>query len=225
MKNKVDTFIQGKDNWGFIVSNTNEAIIIDPLDAEKNLGRLKDKKLVGILLTHYHNDHTAGVEGILSKHSVPVWGPAQNSQAPAFVSNKIREDGSFSVGSFNFKSTLLPGHSLELASYFIDRKVFVGDLLFNLGCGRVVDGDHQTLFDSLQKLKSFPVDLEIFVGHDYREKNLGFAQHLDPSYYSALSLDDLEPTSSLEMELWWNPFLRVETFSDWKQLRDLRDNF
>ena len=225
MKNKVDTFIQGKDNWGFIVSNTYEAIIIDPLDAEKNLGRLKDKKLVGILLTHYHNDHTAGVEGILSKHKVPVWGPAQNSQAPAFVSEKIFDDGSFSLGSFHFKTTLLPGHSLELASYFIDRKIFVGDLLFNLGCGRVVDGDHQTLFDSLQKLKSFPVDLEIFVGHDYREKNLSFAQHLDPSYYSALSLDDLEATSSLEMELWWNPFLRVETFSDWKQLRDLRDNF
>lgn len=226
MKTLVDVFTQGNDNWGFVLSNkTNEAVIIDPLDAEKNLGRLKDKKLLGILLTHYHDDHTRGVAKILKQHSVPVFGPGQNAKAPDFVSEVLKEDCKFNLGSFSFSANMLPGHSLDLAAFISSEKAFVGDLLFNLGCGRVCEGDHRTLFNSLQKLKEYPVHWELFMGHDYRAKNLSFAQQIDPAYYAALHADDLDPTSTLEMELWWNPFLRVSDFSDWKQLRDLRDNF
>ena len=227
-KVSVDLFEQGSDNWGYILSNAqNEALVIDPLDAGKYTERLQAKGLScqGILITHYHSDHTAGVDELLRFAKVPVWGPQLNEAAPTFVDHHVSEETHFTIGSFDVEVFLLPGHATDLAAFKIRKRAFVGDLIFNLGCGRAQSGGHRDLFDSLQRLKDLPVDTELYVGHDYRKKNLAFAKHIDPNYYAALSLGDLGKSTSLEMELWWNPFLRISHFSDWKQLRDMRDQF
>lgn len=225
---KIEIFKQGADNWGYVLSNNRgEAIAVDPLDDDIYTNLLHEKKLnlVGILATHYHADHIEGIPPLLKKHKVPVVGP-DTAEAPPFITTKV-SDGTFSLGSFSFQSRFLPGHSKSHCVYREAKKnwLFVGDLLFHLGCGRVLDSEPQTLFHSLQELKDYPPASEIFVGHDYREKNHRFCSELDPRIYSALHLSDLDKSTTLEMELWWNPFLKTSSFDEWWELRQRRNNF
>lgn len=221
-------FQQGTDNWAYILHNKKgEAIAIDPFEEDLYLNFFTQKELtpIGILCTHYHNDHIDGVEGILKKFNIPVIGPNTN-EAPSFVTNKILE-GTLPFEDFKLEAHYLPGHSKSHLVYHETKKhwLFVGDILFHLGCGRVVDCNPELLFDSLQELKEFPMSSEIFVGHDYRKKNLEFCMNLDSKYYSALNLSDLDKSTTLEMELWWNPFLRAASFDEWWMLRQARNNF
>lgn len=222
------TFKQGTDNWAYILHNKKgEAIAVDPLDETIYLDFFKQKNLtpVGILCTHYHSDHTQGIPGILKKHKIPVVGPDSN-EAPRFVTEKVL-DGPLSFENFELESYFLPGHSKSHCVFREKKKnwLFVGDILFHLGCGRVFDCPPQTLFDSLQELKEFSMASEIFMGHDYRETNHAFCTELNPKFYSALNLDDLDKSTTLEMELWWNPFLKTASFEEWWSLRQKRNNF
>jgi hydroxyacylglutathione hydrolase len=224
----VEIFKQGSDNWGYIISNEKkEALAVDPLDATLYLKILETKKLnlVGILATHYHEDHIAGIPELLKNKLVPVVGP-ESEQTPNYITHKVGNDV-FELESFRLESHFLPGHSNAHSVYRDPKKnlLFVGDLLFQLGCGRVLDSEPVTLFESLQYLKEFPTYSEVYVGHDYREKNHRFCMQVDPKYYSALNLSDLEKETTLEMELWWNPFLRAKSFDEWWDLRQKRNNF
>lgn len=225
---KVEIFKQGKDNWGYIVANKeNECILFDPLDSKIYLDKISSNKLTpkAVLLTHYHQDHILGVPEILKKYTIPVMGPDDNEDTPQIINQRVA--GEIQLLNSTIFCYSMPGHSRTLNAYFFKKTklFFVGDLLFNLGCGRVVDGTHEELYTSLQMLKELPIDTEIFVGHDYREKNLNFAKKLDPSFYSALQIEDLQQNTSLEMELWWNPFLKAPSYESWKRLRDLRDQY
>lgn len=224
----IETLKQGSDNWAYILYNKKgDALAVDPLDEKVYLDFLKSKqlRLTGILCTHYHADHIQGVPELLKEFSVPVLGP-NTTEAPAFITEKILE-GQLSFEGFKLESFFLPGHSKSHCVFREKNKnwLFVGDILFHLGCGRVFDCSPEILFDSLQELKEFPVTSEIFMGHDYREKNLAFCRELNPSFYSALNLSDLDTSSSLEMELWWNPFLKASTFEQWWELRQKRNDF
>lgn len=185
----------------------------------------KKLNLVGILATHYHADHIDGIPELLQNHAVPVFGP-DTKEAPTFITNKTFE-GALNIEGFDLESAFLPGHSRSHCAYLEKKKnfLFVGDILFHLGCGRVLDCEPGQLFDSLQRLKEYPMSSELFVGHDYRKKNHAFCMDLDAKYYSALNLSDLESSTSLEMELWWNPFLRTDSLDEWWTLRQKRNSF
>ncbi len=225
---KVEVFKQGSDNWGYIIRNKqNECLLIDPLDPKIYLEKIAALQLrpKAILITHYHQDHIAGAPEILKLFSVPVLGPDDEERTPNIVSEKA--GGEIQLLGDTVFCYSMHGHSRAHNAYYFKKKklLFSGDLLFNLGCGRVLEGTHEELYSSLQLLKELPIDTEIFVGHDYREKNLTFAKTLDPNFYSALQLDDLHKSTSLEMELWWNPFLKASSFEAWKKLRQMRDKF
>ena len=51
----------------------------------------------------------------------------------------------------------MPGHTKGHVAFFFFREkiVFTGDTLFSLGCGRVFEGKHEEMFDSLNKIKNF----------------------------------------------------------------------
>ena len=224
----VDVFKQGSDNFGYLLSNKKgEVLAIDPFDANLYLKKIEDKKLnlVGILATHYHPDHIDGIPSLLNEKLVPVVGP-ESSEAPNFVTHLVGNE-TFNVEGFELEAHFLPGHSKSHSVFRETKKnfLFVGDILFHLGCGRVIDSEPQTLFESLQNIKDFPSYSEIFVGHDYREVNHRFCMEINPRVYSALNLSDLDESTSLEMELWWNPFLKAASFEEWWVLRQTRNIF
>ena len=51
-----------------------------------------------------------------------------------------------------------PGHTLGHIIFFFEREkiLFAGDTLFLMGCGRVFEGTHEQMFESLKKIRNLP---------------------------------------------------------------------
>jgi len=75
-----------------------------------------------------------------------------------------------------------PGHTRgHIAWHFVeDRLVFVGDTLFSLGCGRVIEGSMDEMWQSLARLRALPPDTRVYCGHEYTVANARFALTVDP---------------------------------------------
>jgi len=58
--------------------------------------------------------------------------------------------------------------------------VFCGDTLFSAGCGRLYDGTHEQLADSLLRLSELPPDTWLCPTHEYTLDNLMFAAAVEP---------------------------------------------
>ena len=93
----------------------------------------------------------------------------------------LKEHEKQKIGGLLFKVIFIPGHtSGHIAFYFEKEKViFTGDTLFSLGCGRVFEGTHLDMLNSLNKLKVLPIETNIYCGHEYTKKNLDFCLKYD----------------------------------------------
>ena len=108
-----------------------------------------------------------------------------------------------------------------MINYYIpsEKVCFTGDTLFSLGCGRVFEGSHKQMWESLTKLVALPSDTIIYSSHEYTEANAKFALSIDPENKKLVErskqIDNLrkdnKPTvpSILYDELETNPFLRT----------------
>ena len=47
--------------------------------------------------------------------------------------------------------------------------------------GRVFEGTHEDMFQSIQKLKDLPPETKVYCAHEYTESNLEFALEVDAS--------------------------------------------
>jgi hydroxyacylglutathione hydrolase len=61
-----------------------------------------------------------------------------------------------------------------------DRALFAADTLFSIGCGRVFEGTHASMWDSLLKLRALPDDTRLYCGHEYTASNVKFALTIEP---------------------------------------------
>ena len=138
----------------------------------------------------------------------------------------------------------------HICFFFEKEKIaFTGDTLFSLGCGRIFEGDHKQMLNSLNKIKELPKDTKIYCGHEYTYKNAEFCiKHDISNIYLKKKFEEIKklrsqnlPTlpSSLEEELKSNIFLRCdqndlkiklnmqnqEDFKVFKKVRDLKDSF
>jgi hydroxyacylglutathione hydrolase len=75
-----------------------------------------------------------------------------------------------------------PGHCNDHVSYWFaaDRALFCADVLFTMGCGRVLEGSYGDLWNSLQRLAALPDEVKVYCGHDYTLSNARFALAADP---------------------------------------------
>jgi hydroxyacylglutathione hydrolase len=169
---------QLKDNYSYIVfSNIDQsAIIIDPAESKSILDFISEKKLniKSILLTHHHNDHTAGVKLILEeKESIEVFSP--NSKIHGTTKKII--NGNFLDFNFcKFEVISTPGHTLDHVIFYDKNNnlIFSGDTLFRLGCGRVFEGTYKQMYNSLKIIEKISDDASVYCGHEYTINNLNF---------------------------------------------------
>ena len=84
--------------------------------------------------------------------------------------------------NFEAKIYHIPGHTTGHIAYhfFKEKKIFTGDTLFSLGCGRIFEGSFEQMFSSIEKIKNLPPDTLIYCGHEYTKKNLEFCLQYDP---------------------------------------------
>ena len=115
-----------------------------------------------------------------------------------------------------------PGHTAGHISYFFpaDKLAFVGDTLFSIGCGRVIEGNPEMMWHSLLKLRALPDDTQFYCGHEYTDANIRFAKTIEPNNKAlaaraeevAKLLAAGKPTipATIGAEKADNPFLRAD---------------
>ena len=211
------------DNYIWLLTTNEGSIVIDPGESNNLLKILKERNLdlKAILITHHHFDHTAGIDEILSKKSIDVYGPNNNIDS---INIRVTDESKINLLGIEFKIIEIPGHTLDHIAYYSENNgdpiLFCGDTLFAGGCGRVFEGTFEQMHDSLSILKELPLNTKIYCGHEYTESNLKFAISVEPlnqkiiSQYNAVielrkqGIPSLPTT--IEVELETNPFLRVD---------------
>ena len=94
----------------------------------------------------------------------------------------MKEGDTVEIGSAKAKVIETPGHTKGHVSYYFpdDGIVFVGDTLFSVGCGKLLEGDAKTMWSSLTKLAKLPPETKLYCGHEYTDNNCRFALTVEP---------------------------------------------
>ena len=207
------------DNYIWLLTTADgKAYVVDPGDAQPVLEALHQRNLTlsGILITHWHPDHTGGVEALKAVSECTVWGP--KNETIRGIDHYLDEGDSVALAGITFSIIKVPGHTLDHIAYVGDGILFCGDALFVAGCGRVFEGTFPMMRHSLDKLRQLPKATRVFCAHEYTESNLRFAVTADPENNALQQHNERcqelrsrgEPTvpSTLEVECATNPFLR-----------------
>ena len=179
-------FLCMKDNYGVLVHDpaTGATAAIDAPEAAPVEAALAASgwTLTDILVTHHHGDHTGGIAELKQRHHCRVVAPRREAGKIPAVDVEVGEGDRVKVGSLTAEVIETPGHTLGQINYFFpnDKLLFAGDTLFSIGCGRVIEGTPELMWQSLLKLRALPDDTAMFCGHEYTEANIRFALTIEP---------------------------------------------
>ena len=229
------------DNYIYILRDEElkKTAVIDPsLSSPVNqFLKAKNWSLDFIFNTHHHFDHTGGNLELKKEWGCEVYGYEKDSHRVPGIDKKLKEEEEFFFGNTLFKTLFTPGHTSGHIVFWLpkEKKLFCGDTLFAMGCGRLFEGTPQEMFESLNKIKKLPKDTLVYCAHEYSQKNAQFALSLDAQNphlkTRALSIKNLRAKQkstipfSLQEDLLTNPFLQVDTCEKFTKIRSLRDQF
>ena len=208
-------------NLAYLVGSrtTREAVVVDPAwDVDVLLDRAEadGMKVVGALVTHYHQDHIGGelfgfsIEGLgrlLARSPVPIHVNAHEALgvrriAGVSETDLVRHEGGDVVELGGVKVRLLhtPGHTPGSQCFLVEAPgrpgaLVSGDTLFLGSCGRVdLPGSNpEHMYESLHgTLGKLPDETLLYPGH----------------LYSAA------PSSTMGEQKRTNPYLRVSRLDD-----------
>lgn len=214
--------------WMIQLQGSNRVMVVDPGEAAPVVAMLDEQQLMleGIIVTHHHWDHVGGIDELLKRTQVPVYGPA--NPAIEQITQRLTEGDQIDVFGETFKVLEVPGHTLDHIAYYSETTaqsetaaqplLFCGDTLFSAGCGRLFEGSAEQMYDSLTKLTKLSASTAVFPTHEYTLANLEFANAVeaanpDLQRYRSWCVKQREsdlPTlpTSIANELAVNPFLR-----------------
>ena len=215
-----------KDNFGVLLHDPDSGATasIDAPEAAPVEAALKKTgwRLSEILVTHHHGDHTAGVGELKARHKCRVVAPRAEAERIAHVDETVGEGDKVRLGALEGRVIETPGHTAGHISYFFptDKLAFVGDTLFSIGCGRVIEGNPEMMWHSLLKLRALPDDTQFYCGHEYTDANIRFAKTIEPNNAALAAraeqvkklLAGGKPTipATIGAEKAANPFLRAD---------------
>lgn len=161
------------DQNTYIISNENEAVIIDAgaeLEDVKEI--VGNKKVLAVLVSHIHFDHIWNIEKYTEEFDCDVYivegfeekffNPEYNCSTIVkqeikrnIPKNKIKYyKNNLKLGMFEFDIIQTPGHSADSVCILLNKYLFSGDTLFADGVGRtdLYDSDSDQLINSLNKI-------------------------------------------------------------------------
>ena len=203
-------------NLAYLVGShsTHEALVVDPawnVDALLDLAETDGMKVVGALITHYHQDHIGGsvfgmnIEGVprlLERCPVPLHVNEREAEGTCKVTGASESDlmrheagDEITLGGLRIRLLHTPGHTPGSQCFLVEERgkpghLVAGDTLFLGSCGRVdlPGANPEDMYHSLNTtLKALPDETLVYPGH----------------FYSS------EPCDSLGSQKRTNPFLRV----------------
>lgn len=226
MTAQTQLFLCLKDNFGVLLHDPDSGATaaVDAPEAAAVEAALQTTgwRLTDILVTHHHHDHTGGIEELKQRHRCRVVAPDAEADGIPEVDETVREGDLVRVGALAGRVVETPGHTAGHISYVFgsEKLVFVGDTLFSIGCGRVIEGTPEMMWQSLLKLRSLPDDTQIYCGHEYTQANIRFAKTIEPANAALMAREQEvarlgaghKPTipSTMGEEKAANPFLRAD---------------
>ena len=190
-----------------------------------------------IFNTHHHLDHTGGNRELKKQWNCQIYGFEGDSFRIPGVDKTLKDREVFYFGKVRVEVLFIPGHTLGHIAFWLagEKRLFCGDTVFAMGCGRLFEGAPEMMFQSLRKIKALPPDTQIYCAHEYTEDNARFALSVDKNNQKlrerARAVRILRGQNkstvpfSLKEELETNPFLRAETSREFKILREKKDCF
>jgi hydroxyacylglutathione hydrolase len=212
------------DNYIWLVHglvDPRRVAVVDPGDPAPVLGVLQAEglRLDAILVTHHHGDHVGGVQALLERHPVPVYGPAAERIPGRTAALRGGDSVKLPELGLAFEVLDVPGHTAGHIAFHGHGALFCGDTLFSAGCGRLFEGTPEQMLASLDRFGSLPAETLVYCAHEYTASNLRFAHAVEPANADVAAHADLVarlrehgratvPTS-LGLERRINPFLRT----------------
>jgi glyoxylase-like metal-dependent hydrolase (beta-lactamase superfamily II) len=153
--------------------------------------RAKNLNLQWIVETHVHADHISaaphiqealgGKIGICQRITTiqqtfgKIFNEGDDFLRDGSQFDKLFADGEcYKVGAMDCYALQTPGHTPACMTHVMGDAAFVGDTLFmpDGGTARAdfPGGNARTLYQSIQKILSFPDETRLFMCHDYREE-------------------------------------------------------
>ena len=239
MKTEIIKCLQ--DNYSYIIldESNNNACVVDPGESFPIIDFVESNriKLTYILNTHHHYDHINGNLELKKKYGSKIVAFEKDKNRIPKIDIFVRDNEIWKADNFEAKIYHTPGHTSGhiVFHFFNEKKIFTGDTLFSLGCGRIFEGTFKEMFNSLSKFKKLPKETEIYCGHEYTLQNSDFCVKHDPENPRLKNkikkikkkLNDNLPTvpTVLSEELECNIFLKAKNLQTFTKLRELKDNF
>ena len=230
-----------KDNYSYLIidESSMDACVIDPSESkpiiefvEKNNINLKF-----ILNTHHHFDHVGGNFELKKKYGSIVIGFEGDKNRIPEIDILVKDKQIWKKDNFEANIYHIPGHTTGHVAYhfYKEKKIFTGDTLFSLGCGRIFEGTYKQMYDSLNIIKKLPQDTEIYFGHEYTLQNSNFCISRDSTNLQLKNkIKKIKeklgkglpsvPTTLID-EIQCNIFLKAKDLKTFSKLRDLKDKF
>ena len=229
------------DNYSYVINDTETDLVgvVDPAEFSSidKFISIKHKKLDYILNTHHHYDHVGGNLELKKKYDAKVIGFRGDKERIPAIDVLVENNQIWKQENFEAKIYHIPGHTTGHIAYhfYKENKIFTGDTLFSLGCGRIFEGTYEQMFNSLNKIKKLSNDTEIYCGHEYTLQNSEFCIENDSNNLKLKDkiikikekLKNGLPTipSLLGDEIECNIFLKAKDIESFSKLRDLKDKF
>ncbi|MGB7431306.1 MAG: hydroxyacylglutathione hydrolase [Ahrensia sp.] len=226
-------------NYGIVLhdADSGETACVDAGEAAPILEVLEAEgwRLTQLWVTHHHNDHVAAIKEVKAATGCTVFGPSDSRVPIAGLDRHVAGGDAISLGKHRVEVWHTPGHTLDMLNYYLpDAGVYcAGDTLFPMGCGRLFEGTADTMFDSFAKLKTLPLQTEVYAAHEYTVSNAEFAAaHRAENGAIAARLKEVlamrargEPTipTTIGRELETNPFMLAATAQEFAALRKAKD--
>ena len=213
------------DNYAYLIRDdgTGKVALVDAPSVDPIVKALEERGwgLDQIWITHHHGDHTEGVPDLVGKYGAKVVGHAKDRARLPALDVEVSEGEQIHLGDSTARVIDVSGHTIGHIAFIMDadKAAFTADSLMALGCGRVFEGTHAMMWESLSKFLGLPDDMMIYSGHNYGQANGRFAVSIEPENQALLDRIErikaadaagefIVPVSMAE-EKATNPFLRA----------------
>jgi glyoxylase-like metal-dependent hydrolase (beta-lactamase superfamily II) len=208
-------------NLAYLVGSrsTREALLVDPawsVDELLDAAAADGLRVVGALVTHYHQDHVGGslfgheIEGVarlLAREPVPIHVNELEAEGTRKVTGAAESDlvrhaagDAIALGQIQVRLLHTPGHTPGSQCFLVEERgqpgrLVSGDTLFLGSCGRVdlPGSDPEAMYHSLNHtLRALADDTIVYPGHLYSSEaqdTLGAQKRVNP-YLRAASLEN-----------------------------------
>lgn len=220
------TFLCRQDNFGLLLhdhrSGATAAIDAPDADAIEKELRKQGRQLTHIFVTHHHGDHVAGILQLKELFGCKVIGPRAEADKIPGLDQVVSGGESFTWAGRAVEVWDCPGHTAGHVVFHMPEEfsVFAGDVLFSVGCGRVIEGTMEQMYHSVSKFRSLPGHTYLYCGHEYTLANCNFALTIDPDnrhlHARFAEVQKLQREGRLSCpavmadELKTNPYLRLD---------------